>query len=81
MLRCGQNEIRMRSAHGSYMKYSVNLVSISSSLWADPDQNTVCPWQLYTSPTIKKRGNTYGFFLKSGIDASGFSRSYEIMLY
>ena len=29
MLRCGQIEIRMRSAHGSYMKYSANQGRIS----------------------------------------------------
>ena len=27
---CGQNEIRMRSARGGYMKYSANLGRISS---------------------------------------------------
>ena len=30
MLRCWQNEIRMRSAHGSYMKYSLNFGNISN---------------------------------------------------
>ena len=30
MLRCGQNEIRIRSARGSYMKYSANQGCISS---------------------------------------------------
>ena len=46
MLRCGQNEIKIRSAHGSYMKNSAEPMSISIFVVAEPDQNTVRPWRL-----------------------------------
>ena len=42
----------MRSAHGSYKKESVSLTLFHASLWAEPDRNTVCPWQLYGVLTL-----------------------------
>ena len=45
-LRCGQNEIKIRSARGSYMKELICLILFHASLWANRGRNEVCPWQL-----------------------------------
>ena len=38
---------QMLTAMYVYMKYCANQGVFQASLWAEPNQNTVCPWQLY----------------------------------
>jgi len=50
-LCCGQAEARMRTAHGRYMKYSVNLRRISSFIVGRPGSE-------YDSPVAVISGET-----------------------